>query len=177
MTRTINIVDYTPAWAEEFEDLRRALKSLLGELALGIVHVGSTSVPGLAAKPIIDIDVVIDSPTVLASVVEVLDSAGYQHEGDLGIPGRDAFRRQDNTVPRDRSGRTWPTHNLYVCTRNSDELRRHLAFRDHLRRDPESAVRYEKLKRDLAECFHDDIDSYVEGKREFIEDIMGQPPR
>lgn len=172
MTRTINIADYTPDWAEAFSDLSRALEPVLGGLVLGIEHVGSTSVPGLSAKPIIDIDVIINSPATLLSVVEVLEGVGYQHEGDLGIPGRDAFRREDNTVPRDGSGGVWPSHHLYVCTQDSGELRRHLAFRDHLRRDSDAAVRYENLKRDLAERFPDDVDSYVEGKSEFIERIL-----
>ena len=171
MIRTIHIADYTPAWAEAFDDLSCVLKIALGELALGIEHVGSTSVPGLGAKPIIDLDVIIDSPTSLSSVVEVLSRVGYYHEGDLGTPGRDAFGREDHTVPSDGSGRVWPSHHLYVCAQDSEVLRRHLAFRNHLRCDPISAVRYEKLKRELAERYPHDIDSYVEGKHEFIEGI------
>ena len=172
MPRTIKVTDYTPAWAEAFADLSRVLKVALGELALEIEHVGSTSVTGLGAKPIIDLDVIIDSPKVLPSVVHALSRIGYFHEGDLGIPGRDAFGREDDNVPRDGSGKMWPDHHLYVCAKDSEVLRKHLAFRDYLRRDAKSTARYERLKRDLAERYPNDIDSYVRGKREYIERII-----
>ena len=172
MTRIIHIAEYTPDWAEAFTDLSHALKSALGELTLGVEHVGSTSVPGLGAKPIIDIDVIIDSPITLPSVIDVLGSLGYHHEGDLGVPGRDAFGREDYTAPRDGSGREWPSHHLYVCAKDSKELRRHLAFRDHLRQNPDSVLLYEKLKRELADRFPCDIDSYILGKRDFIDGII-----
>ena len=172
MIRTIVIADYTPAWADTFADLSRVLGAALGELALGIEHVGSTSVPGLGAKPIIDIDLIIESRASLPSVVEALGKVGYHHRGDLGIAGREAFGREDDTVPRDGSGRVWPLHHLYVCGQDSEELRRHLAFRDHLRHEPDAVARYDRLKRELAERFRHDIDSYIEGKREFIEGII-----
>ena len=88
MTRIVDIADYTPAWAEAFTDLSHALKSALGELALGIEHVGSTSVPGLNAKPIIDLDVIIDSPSTLRSVIEAYSAdSDTIHEGDSGHTG------------------------------------------------------------------------------------------
>ena len=176
MTRTIVIADYTPAWADAFADLSRALRGALGGLALGIEHVGSTSVPGLGAKPIIDIDVIIDPRASLPAVVEALGRVGYHHRGDLGIAGREAFGREDATVPRDGSGRVWPRYHLYVCEQDSEELRRHLSFRDHLRSDPNATARYDRLKRELAERFRHDIDSYIEGKREFIESIVAMRP-
>ena len=172
MTRTIEIVDYDPAWAEDFAGISRALAAALGPLALRVEHVGSTAVPGLGAKPIIDLDVVIESPRLLPRVVEALSRLGYSHEGDGGIQGREAFGRDGPTVPADGSGRTWPAHHLYVCAGDSAELRRHLRFRDHLRSHPDSVARYEALKRDLAHRYADDIDSYVAGKSEFIERIL-----
>lgn len=172
MPRTIEIVDYDPAWPEAFAGISRVVAAALGPLALRIEHVGSTSVPGLGAKPIIDLDVVIESPRALPRVVEALRTLGYSHEGDGGIPGREAFGREGATVPADGSGRTWPTHHLYVCPSDGDELRRHLRFRDHLRGQPDSAARYEALKRDLAHRHPDDIDSYVAGKSEFVERIL-----
>ena len=173
--RTIEIAEYSPAWAETFADLSRILESALGRLALGIEHVGSTSVPGLGAKPIIDLDVVIESPGDLPSVVEALGAVGYSHRGDLGIPGREAFGRDDASVPRDGTGREWPAHHLYVCAQDSEALRKHLELRDYLRSHAGSAAQYEKLKRELARRFPHDIDSYVEGKREFIENILSNP--
>lgn len=169
MTRAIEVVDYDPAWAEAFAGISGAVAAALGPLALRIEHVGSTAVPGLGAKPIIDIDVVIESPGVLPLVVEALSTLGYSHEGDGGIPGREAFRRE---VPADGSRRAWPAHHLYVCPRDSEELRRHLRFRDYLRGQPEAAARYDALKRDLARHYANDIDAYVEGKSAFVERIL-----
>ena len=172
MTRTIEIVDYDPAWPEAFAGISRAVAAALGPLALRIEHVGSTAVPGLSAKPIIDLDVVIESPRVLPLVVEALGTLGYTHEGDGGISGREAFGREGATVATDGSGRAWPAHHLYVCPSDSEELRRHLRFRDHLRSHPGAAARYEALKRDLAHRHADDVDAYVEGKSAFVERIL-----
>lgn len=172
MTRTIEIVDYDPGWAETFAGISRVVAAALGPLALRIEHVGSTAVPGLGAKPIIDLDVVIESPRMLPLVVEALKALGYPHEGDGGIPGREAFGREGATVPEDGSGRAWPAHHLYVCPSDSEELRRHLRFRDYLRSHPDSAARYEALKRDLAHRHANDSDSYVAGKSEFVERIL-----
>ncbi|MCY3880642.1 MAG: GrpB family protein [Chloroflexi bacterium] len=172
MTRTIEIVDYDPAWPETFAGISRVVAAALGELALSIEHVGSTAVPGLGAKPIIDLDVVIESPRVLPLVVEALGTLGYSHEGDGGIPGREAFGREGATVPAEGSGRVWPAHHLYVCPSGSEELQRHLRFRDYLRSHPDSAARYEALKRDLAHRHADDIDAYVAGKSAFVERIL-----
>ena len=172
MTRTIEIVDYDPAWPESFADISRVVAAALGPLALRIEHVGSTAVPGLGAKPIIDLDVVIESPRFMPLVVETLGTLGYTHEGDGGIPGREAFGREAATVPADGSGRAWPAHHLYVCPGDSDELRRHLRFRDYLRGHPEAAARYDALKRDLARRHANDIDAYVEGKSAFVEGIL-----
>ncbi len=172
VTRTIEIVGYDPAWPETFASLSRALAAALGPLALRIEHVGSTSVPGLGAKPIIDLDVVIESPRTLPLVVEALNTLGYSHEGDGGIPGREAFGREGDAVPADGSGRVWPAHHLYVCPSGSEELRRHLRFRDHLRSHPDAAARYEALKRDLAHRYPDDIDSYAGAKSAFVERIL-----
>lgn len=172
MTRTIEVVDYDPAWPETFAGISRVVAAALGPLALSIEHVGSTAVPGLGAKPIIDLDVVIESPHVLPLVVEALRALGYSHEGNGGIPGREAFGRGGAAVPADGSGRAWPAHHLYVCPSDSEELRRHLRFRDYLRSHPDSAARYDALKRDLAHRHADDIDAYVAGKSAFVERIL-----
>jgi GrpB-like predicted nucleotidyltransferase (UPF0157 family) len=161
-TRTIEIADYSPAWPETFAGLSSVVSGALGGLALRIEHVGSTSVPRLAAKPIIDLDIVIGSRRSLPSVVEALAEIGYFHEGNGGIPGREQFGREDGEVPRDGTGRQWPDHHLYVCAQDSEELRGH----------PYSAFRYEELKRDLAAHHPHDIESYVEGKSEFVEQAL-----
>lgn len=171
-TRDIKIVPYDPRWPVVFAGLGRVLKRTLDSLAVSVEHVGSTSVPGLPAKPIIDVDVAIESEGLLPNVAARLATLGYVHEGDKGIPGREAFGREGQDVPRDGSGRAWPAHHLYVCAQDSRELGRHLAFRDFLRSHSSEAAAYASLKRQLAERFPHDIDSYSRGKNEFVEAIL-----
>jgi GrpB-like predicted nucleotidyltransferase (UPF0157 family) len=167
------VVPYDPEWARVFEALRHVYRGTLGELVVAIEHVGSTSVPGLAAKPIIDIDVVIQSHAELPAVMDGLTRLGYRHKGDLGVPGREAFGRDGaDDVPRDGSGRRWPAHHLYACASDSRELRRHLAFRDWLRSNPEVAHEYGNLKQRLTELYRDDWEAYTDGKSDFIEGIL-----
>ena len=118
--------------------------------------------PGLSAKPIIDVDVVIPSRADLPDAITRLATLGYKHPGDLGITSREAFRS-----PTDA-----PLQNLYVCAEDSPELRRHLAFRDYLRADPNEARCYEELKLRLAAEFKDNRETYINGKSEYIEAVL-----
>ena len=155
------IVEYNPLWQEQFEALRSRLANVLGRLATAIEHVGSTAVPGLAAKPILDIDVLLRSPEHLPVAIAALASIGYQHRGDLGISGREAFHAPAGDL----------RHHLYVCSHNT-EYRRHISFRDHLRSHPEDADAYARLKRELAIRFRDDREAYNHAKAEFVESIL-----
>jgi GrpB-like predicted nucleotidyltransferase (UPF0157 family) len=172
--RTITIEAHNPAWATAFADLTAFFEATLGELLIRAEHVGSTSVKGLPAKPVVDLDLVIDRHKHLDAVLAALSELGYEHRGDLGIPGREAFTRRGADVPRDGSGRQWPPHHLYVCDVDSDELARHLAFRDHLRAHPDAARRYGELKRRLAADHHDDIDAYCSAKTDFICGVLAE---
>jgi GrpB-like predicted nucleotidyltransferase (UPF0157 family) len=131
-------------------------------MAAGIEHVGSTAVPGLAAKPVIDMDVLLISATDLALVIAKLASGGYEHRGDLGVVGREAFRTPPNDVP----------HHLYVCPSGSPEYKRHISFREYLRTHPADANRYASLKRQLIRQFGDDREAYTQAKSEFIAEIL-----
>jgi GrpB-like predicted nucleotidyltransferase (UPF0157 family) len=169
---SIEVVPYDPGWGRTFEALRRVLLRALGEIAADVEHVGSTAVPDLAAKPVIDLDVVVPSRDALATALSGLAALGYRHEGDLGVPGREAFARDASDVPRDGSGRSWPAHHLYVCASDSPELRRHLRFRDWLRRHSAAAEEYGRLKRRLAAVHRFDRDAYARAKSEFIETAL-----
>jgi GrpB-like predicted nucleotidyltransferase (UPF0157 family) len=158
------IVDYDPVWPVRFAALRRTLKAALGELALAIEHVGSTAVPGVAAKPIIDIDVVIRSGEDFPAVIDRLAGLGYQHRGNLGVEGREAFTEP----PR------LPRHHLYVCAQDSPELARHLRFRDYLRTHAEDAAAYGAFKREAAARYRDDRERYTEAKTWVVERILAQ---
>lgn len=162
-TKRVVVVPYDPKWEEHFQQIAEELKQLLGELALAVEHVGSTSVPGLAAKPIIDIDVVIRDYSVFSQVVQLLESGGYFHEGDLGIAGREAF----GYLGKEHLQK----HHLYVCTSDSKELRRHLAFRDYLRSHADAAGEYGRIKINAARQFPDSIEGYLRMKGPFIEEI------
>ena len=155
---SIVVTPYNPEWPRWFEQIRVYVWPVLSDFALAVEHVGSTSIEGLAAKPIIDLDVVIPDDSYLLLAVERLGSLGYVHRGNLGIEGRDAF-----TPPQGL-----PRHHLYVCPKDSLGLRNHLALRDYLRTHPEALVAYAQLKQQLAEQNPNDIDKYVEGKTEMI---------
>jgi GrpB-like predicted nucleotidyltransferase (UPF0157 family) len=160
----IQVVDYDPSWPRIFDQLRKGIWPSVCDVATAIEHVGSTSVPGIAAKPIIDIDLVIESIADLPLVIGRLAALGYKYLGNLGIEGREAFR----------SIETQPHHHLYVCVQNSFALRNHLAVRDYLRNHPSDAAAYSKLKKRLAEQFSNERERYMEGKTEFILLILKQ---
>jgi GrpB-like predicted nucleotidyltransferase (UPF0157 family) len=139
------------------------LLEALSGISVDIEHVGSTSVPGLAAKPIIDIDIVFKDAGEFGQIKAQLEQIGYYHNGDQGIPGREAFKRKqgverDALLDRIR-------HHLYVCPVESEELHRHLAFRDHLRRNPGSCRQYEALKLAIAAEAGQDRKLYAEMKQ------------
>jgi GrpB-like predicted nucleotidyltransferase (UPF0157 family) len=160
--RTIVVVDYDPGWPEAFELVRATVWPAVGDLASSIEHVGSTAVPGLAAKPIIDVSVVVRAESEVPAAIERLATLGYVHEGTLGVEGREAFKSPGGL----------PAHNLYLCPRDNPGLANHLAVRDHLRANPEAAKRYGDLKRQLAERVPQDIDGYVDGKTDFLLRIL-----
>lgn len=123
-TKHVVVLPYDEKWKQDFEDIKNELMKVLATFVNAIEHVGSTSVEGLAAKPIIDIDVVV-KPNDVKRAIAALESIGYLHEGDLGIEGREAFSYEEKEHLQ--------THHLYVCPEDSAELKRHLAFRDYLR--------------------------------------------
>lgn len=162
MADQVIIEDYDPCWAQLFEVLRSRLSASLDELASSIEHVGSTSVPGLAAKPIIDIDVLLRSSDELPEVIRRLADLGYEHKGDLGVIGREAFRGKAAAIQ----------HHLYVCPPDSREYKRHVAFRDYLRSHPVDAHAYALLKRELACKYGTDREGYNLAKSEFVQRIL-----
>lgn len=159
MSDAVVIVEYDPAWPSEFVRLRDRARAVLGDLAIAIEHVGSTAVPGLAAKDLVDMVVVVESDDDVKEAISRLEAIGYQARGNLGVEGREAF--------------WWPEgekrHHLYVSPTTSAELRAQLAFRDRLRTDPTVAGEYVALKRELAARYRDDRTAYTEAKTGFIE--------
>ncbi|MDA8373839.1 MAG: GrpB family protein [Actinomycetota bacterium] len=159
----IVVVDWDPAWPHAFQELAEPLRRATQGLGAKVEHVGSTAVDGLAAKPIIDIDVVLRSPASIPEAIARLGRLGYRHQGDHGIPGREAF--------------AWPPwakrHHLYLVVAGSEPHLNHIAFRDHLRSHPEDAAAYAALKRHLAHSFRHHRAAYTEGKSAFVRGILG----
>ncbi len=158
------IVPYDPAWPAQFRALRDRAAAALGPLALAIEHVGSTAVPGLAAKPVIDMDVVVADAACLGEAIQRLATLGYVPEGDRGIPGRQAFR--------------WPAgearHHLYICPADSPALDDHRTLRDYLRAHPTVAEDYARLKRRAAEQYAHDREAYMREKGPYVDYITAE---
>lgn len=172
--KPVIIEEYDEKWPIAFNIIKSIISDTLNDLALQIEHVGSTAVPNLAAKPIIDIDIVIESMEHLPGVIKKLDELGYVHEGDLGMKNREAFARKDVYVPYSSGGDVKHEHHLYVCNRESDELQRHIMFRDILRKHRVLVSEYTNLKKQLSDEFSNDRKAYTEGKTEFVTRILNE---
>lgn len=162
-TASVVVLPYDAAWKTAFAAIKSELEKALGDLAVAIEHVGSTSVEGLSAKPCIDLDVVIRDYATFDAVVERLAAIGYVHEGDLGIAEREAFDYADKPHLM--------KHHLYVCPENSRELHRHITVRDFLRSTPDAVKKYGAVKEAAAKLFPNDIDGYIRYKSPCIEEL------
>ena len=159
----IEIVDYDPAWPARYESMRIRLADALGPTALRIDHVGSTAVPGLAAKPVIDIQLSVPDVADAAAFTDAIEAQGFASR--MIEPGHHYFRPPPG-VPRD--------YQVHVCTVGSDWEWRHLLFRDFLRADADTRAGYDALKRDLATRFRHDRIGYNDAKGPFIEDALAR---
>jgi GrpB-like predicted nucleotidyltransferase (UPF0157 family) len=171
VSQVVELHKYDSNWETTFLEMKKIYENTLGDLVIVIEHVGSTSVPGISAKPILDIDIVIKDASNLTIVNEILAKLGYIHQGNLGIDGRESFRALNSRAPLDDKGTRWMDHHLYVCTQNSRELYRHLAFRNYLRSHPIAAKAYETIKVELATSVKT-REEYTEGKTAFVEMIL-----
>ena len=157
----LDLVDYDSAWAETFQHLRDLLWPNVEDLAESIEHVGSTSVPGLAAKPIIDMIIVLSPESTLSQVDERIVKLGYMYEGRSG-QGRSAYRHPAGMA----------SHHLFACEPASPALINPIAFRDYLREHPSQALKYARLKKQLVRENPGDFRAYTEGKTAFILEIL-----
>jgi len=163
---TVTLVQpYDPVWPSQFQQIKAFLESGVVDIDCTIEHVGSTAIPGMMAKPIIDLDIVIAQGS-FPKVRERLEDLGYVHQGDLGMPKRETFDLV-NVEARARL----PEHHLYVCEEGVHELRKHLAFRDFMRQHPEWRGRLNRLKRELCVKHSNDRQAYIDGKGDMVEEI------
>jgi len=157
------IQSYQKQWPMDFQGLKNIIADALDGLAFSIEHVGSTAVPDLDAKPIIDIDIVYEKSEHFNTIRQRLESIGYFHNGDQGIPQREVFKRAPSSEKHPVLD--FITHHLYACPVDSTELQRHLRFRDVLRRDPAARQEYQDIKYQIAEAAQQDRKLYAEMKQ------------
>ena len=162
-TNKVAVLPYDEKWKNAFEEIKQEIFNCSRDLIESIEHVGSTSIEGMSAKPCIDIDVVIKDYSVFEKLKDRLASIGYIYEGDLGIKDREAFRyiNKEHLM----------MHHLYVCPSYSEELKRHIEFRNYLRHNPEAVKRYSSVKEKGAKLYLNDIDKYIEYKTPIIEEL------
>lgn len=170
------IQKYDPIWAKHFEALKFELLKSLGGINISIEHIGSTAVTGLAAKPIIDIDVVYEHSNDFLTIRKGLEKIGYYHNGNQGIPGREVFKRKNNLSQHSTFDKL--NHHLYVCIKDSEELQRHLLFRDFLKKNDWAKKEYQQLKIQIAKETNQDRKAYAQLKelraKKWIESIIDQ---
>lgn len=168
------IHEYSESWKVNFNAISRILLTAIPLDNLIVEHVGSTAVPGLAAKPIIDIDLVYEYPVQFEEIKNRLQGIGYYHNGNQGIPDREVFKRKNEKPLHPLLDHV--AHHLYVCETNSAELKNHIVFRDYLIKDVTARQQYQELKYKIAEEAKQDRKKYAalkeEGAWQFINSIV-----
>lgn len=158
----VRVVSHDPNWPARFEIERGRIAGALGDIVAALHHIGSTAVPGIPAKPIIDILLEVSDLGELDRRAPRMESLGYEVKGEFGIPGRRYFRRDDEHRVR--------THQVHAFGLGSEDAVRHLAFRDYMIAHPQIAQSYGGLKQQLAERFPGDIEAYMDGKDRFVKE-------
>lgn len=160
----ITLVAHDPAWTHEFSHEALHVRPAFGALLIELHHIGSTAVPGILAKPVIDILAIVTDVGSLDALTARFESLGYEVMGEFGLPGRRYFRKDNSAGIR--------THQIHAYARGSaSEIQRHLDFRDYLREHPVTAQAYSDLKLALVEQCHGDMRCYSDGKTAFIREV------
>lgn len=159
--RKVEVLDYQTEWPLLFEKEKKVLHQLFQENSHVVFHIDSTAVPGLAAKPIIDLMPVVYSLHQVDTLNEEMEQLGYVLKGENGLPGRRYFEK----------GGDYRTHHVHLFQIGNQEIIRHLAFRDYLRAHPKEAQRYGQLKKESALQYPNDIAAYIESKMTVVKEI------
>ncbi len=161
--RKVEVVPHNPKWRDTFLAESKHIVDALGDNIVAIHHIGSTAIPSIYAKPIIDLLVELKDITKVDEQNSAMESLGYEVMGEYGIPGRRYFRKHNQAGIR--------THHVHAFEIGSEEIERHLAFRDYMIAHPEEAYKYSELKRQLAREHPHNIDGYMDGKDGFIKEM------
>ena len=163
MERVVEVVPHSSKWQEAFNVESHQIMNALGDNVVAVHHIGSTAIPGIHAKPIIDLLTAVKDILKVDDQDLAMTSLGYEVMGEFGIPGRRYFRKHNAAGIR--------THHVHTFAAASDQVERHLAFRDYMIAHPEDAQKYSELKRQLAAKYPTDIEGYMDGKDGFIKEI------
>ena len=159
----VKLVPYENEWAIEFEKEKDRLKNVLGDYALDIQHVGSTSIPGIVCKPILDIAVAVKNLEVLEELIPILTNAGYDVKNSIEDK-EEILARKGSPECR--------THYIHIEVLNGEFWKHHILFRDYMLKHPEAVAMYEKIKKDSFSLYKDDRKKYTESKHNFIREIL-----
>jgi GrpB-like predicted nucleotidyltransferase (UPF0157 family) len=159
--RKVEVVSYSIEWPARFEEESHRIRSIFGSEIIAIHHIGSTAVPNLSAKPVIDIMPVVKNIERVDDYNHAMINLGYEPRGENGLSGRRYFQK----------GEDQRTHHVHIYEKDNSDIDRHLVFRDYLRSHPEEAINYGSLKEGLAKEFPYDITSYIEGKEALVLEI------
>ncbi|MBY9000552.1 MAG: GrpB family protein [Candidatus Heimdallarchaeota archaeon] len=159
----VKLSKYNPKWKTLFEDESTKLLSVASGYFEDVQHIGSTAVPDIVSKPIIDILAAINSLSNIVKIIDPLKTLGYIYRGEQGIPGRHLFVK---------GGEDYRTHHLHIVEKEHSEWTKHTLFRDYLRKHPKEAQKYSKLKQDLLKKYECDREKYTSSKSDFIERIL-----
>jgi len=177
LTNRMLIVKYTSNWVKDFANLKTIIDKGLEGLKYGIEHIGSTSVPNLDSKPIIDIDIIYSNQADFDKIKSRLEKMGYYHNGNQGIEDREVFKRTGRSTNEILDS---VKHHLYVCSINSHALERHILSRDFLRKNDWARIKYQQMKYELAEKANQDRKKYADLKElnvnAFIDSIIKKDP-
>ncbi len=160
---SVKLENYNEKWKDIFAEESKLISSKINKFLIDIQHTGSTAIPGIAAKPIIDIAVAIDSLSNIDEITQILHELGYQYRGEQGIPGRHLFAKGDEENR---------THYLHIMEKSHHEWKNSILFRDYLKSNSKVAKEYDNLKRKLAKKYESDRGKYTEGKSKFIQKII-----
>lgn len=162
--RRVVVKPYQEEWQYQFQQEAQTLHNLFGSLVVDIHHIGSTAVPGLAAKPVIDLLPVVTNLEQVDAFIARMEALGYEPRGENGLPGRRYFQKGGDNR----------THHVHVFEVGNPEIERHLVFRDYLREHLEEALRYGELKLELSRTYSTDVASYIEGKHDLVQQLEQQ---
>ncbi|QOR65358.1 GrpB family protein [Cytobacillus suaedae] len=159
--RKVEVTSYNPTWTKSYQSEAKRIQTIFSPILVNIYHIGSTSIPGLSAKPVIDILVEVSSLEKVDDFNQDMEKLDYEARGENGIPKRRYFQKGGDNR----------THHVHIFEKGNTEIERHVTFRDYLRNHPQEADQYGALKEELAEKFPYDIEKYILGKDSLVKEL------